>query len=64
MIKELDLRSQTGASIVGIYRDEGTIPNPSAETRLLPGDVIVLIGSQEQIKAGMQFMQQKMKQTT
>ncbi len=61
-IAELNLRSITGASIVGIYRDDGTIPNPSPETKLIPGDVIVLIGSQEQLKAGMQYMQQKMKQ--
>jgi monovalent cation:H+ antiporter-2, CPA2 family len=61
-IKDLDLRSKTGASIVGIYREEKTIPNPSAQEKLLPGDVIVLIGNHEQIKAGMQFLQQKMKE--
>lgn len=60
-IKELDLRSQTGASIVGIYREEATIPNPAPDVRLLPGDVVVLIGNLEQIKAGMQYLQGKMK---
>lgn len=61
-IKELDLRYRTGASIVGIYREEKTIPNPSAQERLLPGDVVVLIGSEEQLKAGMVYLQQKMKE--
>jgi CPA2 family monovalent cation:H+ antiporter-2 len=61
-IKELDLRFKTGVSIVGIYREEKTIPNPSATEKLLPGDVIVLIGSQEQMKAGMVHLQQLMKE--
>jgi hypothetical protein len=60
-IKELDLRSKTGASIVGIYREEATIPNPAPDVRLLPGDVVVLIGNLEQIKAGMQYLQGRMK---
>lgn len=60
-IKELDLRSKTGASIVGIYRGEEAMPNPSADTELLPGDVLLLIGNDEQIKAAMQFLQRKIK---
>lgn len=60
-IRDLNLRSKTGASIVGIYREEKTIPNPPAGEKLLPGDVIVLIGSAEQIKDGMQYLRQKMK---
>ncbi len=61
-IKELDLRFKTGASIVGIYREDTAIPNPSATERLLPGDVLVLIGNPEQIKAGMQYLQLKMRE--
>lgn len=60
-IKELDVRSKTGASIVGIYREEATVPNPGPEVRLMPGDVVVLIGDQGQIKAGMKYLQQEMK---
>lgn len=61
-IKDLDLRSRTGVSIVGIYREDRAVPNPSADEMLLPGDVLVLIGSKEQIKAGMHYLQQKMKE--
>lgn len=61
-IKELNLRFKTGASIVGIYRENQTIPNPSPAEKLLPGDVIVLIGSQEQLKTAMAFLQDKMKE--
>jgi CPA2 family monovalent cation:H+ antiporter-2 len=61
-IKELELRSKTGASVVGIYREEETIPNPTADTKLLPGDVLVLIGNGEQLKAGMQYLKNKTKE--
>lgn len=61
-IKELDLRFKTGASIVGIYRESQTIPNPSPAEKLLPGDVVVLIGSEEQIKAAMAYLQEKMRE--
>ena len=37
------------------------VPNPGPEVRLMPGDVVVLIGDQGQIKAGMKYLQQEMK---
>jgi monovalent cation:H+ antiporter-2, CPA2 family len=60
-IRELDLRSKTGASIVGIYRAEETLPNPSPDVKLLPGDVLLLIGNKEQIKVAMQYLQDKIR---
>lgn len=38
------LRSEYGATVLAIRRGEATIPNPSGEEVLLPGDVVVLIG--------------------
>ncbi|MBI3307490.1 MAG: cation:proton antiporter [Candidatus Omnitrophica bacterium] len=59
---DLRLRSETGASIVAIYRDEESIPNPSPETKLLPGDVLLLMGDRDQIKAAVGFLHKKMKE--
>ena len=58
-IKELDLRFQTGASIVGIYRDESVISNPAPTIGLLPGDVLLLIGDKDQLKKAISFLQSK-----
>ena len=61
-IKELDLRYKTGASIVGVYRADEVIPNPSSDVKLLPGDVLLLIGDQNQIKTAVQFLNEKIKE--
>ncbi len=44
-LDESGLRSDYGATVLAIRRGETTIPNPSGEEVLLPGDVVVLIGS-------------------
>ncbi len=61
-IRDLRLRGETGASIVAIYRGEESIPNPSAETVLLPGDVLLLMGDPNQIKAALEFLTKKIKE--
>jgi K+/H+ antiporter YhaU regulatory subunit KhtT len=50
-IQELQIRQQTGASIVGILRDSEIIPNPGAESVLQLGDVIAVLGDREQVDA-------------
>ncbi|HEV7404520.1 MAG TPA: TrkA C-terminal domain-containing protein, partial [Chthoniobacteraceae bacterium] len=50
LIGELQLRSQTGASIVGIERGEQNIINPGADEELRPGDHALLLGSAEQLE--------------
>ncbi|HCM42267.1 MAG TPA: cation:proton antiporter [Candidatus Omnitrophota bacterium] len=61
-LRDLRLRAETGATIVAIYRDEESIPNPPAETQLQPGDVLLLMGDQEQVKAAIQFLNKKIKE--
>jgi CPA2 family monovalent cation:H+ antiporter-2 len=51
LIHELQLRTQTGASIVGIERNGASIINPGADESLLAGDQILLLGSQKQLEA-------------
>jgi CPA2 family monovalent cation:H+ antiporter-2 len=48
---ELNLRGRTGATVVGLSREEGQIPHPTAHERLRPGDLLALAGSRGAIQA-------------
>ncbi|HWQ93511.1 MAG TPA: TrkA C-terminal domain-containing protein, partial [Clostridia bacterium] len=50
-IHELQLRTQTGASIVGIERAGGNIINPGADEDLQAGDQVLLLGTPAQLEA-------------
>jgi CPA2 family monovalent cation:H+ antiporter-2 len=56
-IRELALRTQTGALIVGIQR-EGREPivNPSVEEQLLAGDQVILFGNSTQLEDAVQLL--------
>ena len=49
LIRELALRTKTGASVVGIERAGKAIINPGPDEELLPGDQILIIGSADQL---------------
>ncbi len=51
LIGELRLRTQTGASIVGIQREGENIVNPGPDEELRPGDEVLLLGSEKQLQA-------------
>jgi CPA2 family monovalent cation:H+ antiporter-2 len=51
LIRELQLRSRTGASIVGIERNGESVINPSPDDELLAGDRILLLGTESQLAA-------------
>jgi CPA2 family monovalent cation:H+ antiporter-2 len=42
---ELDLRRETGATVLSVVRDQQPLPPPDGPTRLEAGDMIVLFGS-------------------
>ena len=44
---ELEFRSETGASIVSIQRDEGTESNPGPETVIEADDTLIVLGTRE-----------------
>ena len=48
LIRELALRSRTGASVVGIDRGEDTVVNPGPDEELQAGDNVLLLGSAAQ----------------
>lgn len=49
-LAELNLRCQTGATVVAISRGDTTIPLPTGRERLRAGDLVAVSGSQEAIE--------------
>lgn len=62
MIAELKLRTQTGASVVGIERRGSSIVNPGPDEELESGDQILLIGSEDQLKAAKELLSEAKEQ--
>ncbi|HEX8426010.1 potassium channel protein [Hymenobacter sp.] len=51
-IRELDIRSRTGATVIGLKHHDGELQvSPSADTVPVPGDVLLFLGTDEQINA-------------
>ncbi len=48
-LRDLDLRAETGASVLAIMRRGEMRANPAPETRLEADDTVVLIGTAEQL---------------
>jgi CPA2 family monovalent cation:H+ antiporter-2 len=51
LIRELELRTRTGVSIVGIERSGTNIINPGPDEELQPGDQVLLLGTRAQLDA-------------
>ncbi|MCH5241606.1 MAG: cation:proton antiporter [Muribaculaceae bacterium] len=49
-LKDSGLRNEYGVSIASIQRGERTMPLPSVDARIFPGDILGVIGNDEQIK--------------
>ena len=47
----LDIRKETGASIVGVIRGEQLVANPDAAFRFEAGDLVAIIGTDEARRA-------------
>lgn len=56
LLSQLSLRPRTGASVIAWTRAGATESNPSEKTKLLPGDVVVLLGSRDQIRRAMELI--------
>jgi CPA2 family monovalent cation:H+ antiporter-2 len=50
LIRELEVRSRTGASVVAIDRAGFNLVNPGPDDEILVGDQIILLGSPEQLQ--------------
>jgi voltage-gated potassium channel len=50
-LREARLRSQTGALVLAVRRESGNlIGGPTGETQLLPGDLLICMGTAEQLR--------------
>ena len=49
-LRDSGLRNEYGVSVASIQRGERTMPLPSVDARIFPGDVLGVIGNDEQIK--------------
>lgn len=56
LIRELGLRTLTGASAVGIERESNSIINPGPDEELLAGDRVLLLGDEQQLDAARKLM--------
>ncbi|HUR47473.1 MAG TPA: TrkA C-terminal domain-containing protein, partial [Candidatus Saccharimonadales bacterium] len=56
-VRELGLRSKTGASIVVIERKGETIINPGPEEKILLEDSLLLLGTEPQLDAAQAFLE-------
>ena len=59
LIRELELRSRTGASIVGIERSGARIINPGADDELQAGDQLLLLGTRAQLDSAKASISQR-----
>ena len=58
LISELELRSITGVSIVGIERAGANIVNPDPHEEIHAGDQLLILGKREQLSAAREFLGQ------
>src|SRR5258706_604910 len=56
LVRELQLRSRTGASIAGIERNGSRIINPGPDEELVAGDLLLLIGNHAQLAAAREML--------
>jgi CPA2 family monovalent cation:H+ antiporter-2 len=55
LIRELELRTRTGASIIGIDRNRSNLINPGPDEEVQAGDQILLLGTSPQIRSAKSY---------
>ncbi len=48
-LADLELRKKLGVNVIGILRDSGNILNPQSDTDIQAGDVLLILGTSEEI---------------
>ncbi len=55
-LQDLDLRRETGASVIAVVRGDETFSNPSADVALMAGDDLVLVGAHQEVEAAFELL--------
>ena len=55
-LAEANIRTQTGASVIALVRDQLVVPNPKSDTRFLKGDMVGLIGSGPEVASAARLL--------
>jgi len=50
-LRDLDVRRRFGVSVLAIKRGENLIVNPIGDEKILPGDILVVLGTTEQLSS-------------
>ncbi|MFN4132477.1 MAG: cation:proton antiporter, partial [Caldimicrobium sp.] len=53
---KLNLKAKTGATVISIQRGEELLPNPSADTSLQEGDLLILIGEERALNNAIRYL--------
>jgi CPA2 family monovalent cation:H+ antiporter-2 len=56
-LKELNLRAETGVTIIAVQREDKIHQNPSADFALKSGDVLLLIGKRKDINNAIDYLE-------
>ena len=62
-LRELNLRVRIGASVIGIEREGRAIVNPTADEKLEAGDVVLVLGDDEQLALSRDLMRSRGERT-
>ncbi len=57
-IRELALRTRTGASVVALQRSGQNTINPVADQQIVTGDELLLLGTRDQLRAAMELLKE------
>jgi K+:H+ antiporter len=58
-LRELDIRKNSGATVIAVARDGSAITNPGPEFSLEPDDIVVLLGAHADLDRGMDLLTKK-----
>ncbi|MFD7911045.1 cation:proton antiporter regulatory subunit [Streptomyces sp. NPDC059752] len=56
VLGETRMRTETGASVVAVLRRAAAVPSPPADFRLAGGDVLIVIGTREDVDAAAEIL--------
>jgi K+/H+ antiporter YhaU regulatory subunit KhtT len=58
-LRELDIRKNTGATVIAIARNSEANTNPGPDFRLEPDDIVVLIGAHRDLDGAVNLLTRK-----